>query len=818
MQQIWNIKRNSIIEAHRLAKEVGCSSLLAELLIVRGITDPALAKLYLTDGGPFHSPKLLSGMKEAVERIIVALEKKEKIVIYGDYDVDGVTATTLLYDLLQRSGANINYYLPERLVEGYGVNSEALVLLKKGGADLVITVDCGINSTEPANKAKEMGLDLIITDHHTPGSILPEAVAIINPILDKYPTPLCGAGVAYKLTQALAQAVPQYFKLTPKQVQLAAFGTVADIVDLVDENRRIVKQGLASMNKEPIPGLVALKEVVGLSDKPIDSSRIAYILAPRVNAVGRLSSANEGVELFLSESITQALPIANKLDSLNTERKKIEDDICCEAIEQARQQLEHKAIVVAGESWHSGVIGIVASRLVEKFYRPTVVIGLNGTEGRGSCRSIESFNMHTALEANKEFLAGFGGHPMAAGLSIERDRVADFQEAFFNYADNLLTDQDLYQRFYIDADVKAVINTKLIEELNLLEPCGAGNPSPLLVLREGHLENAFTVGADKRHLKMQVSKDGEKYNAIAFKMADQLETLQASSQLDLMFVPEINEYMGQRTVSLNVKTVRPAAKEWECFGEEKIWNFWSSLPSGELAAIAQSYLQGERQLTVPSESLIHNFKKLQGALLLDQTISFNTTSRKHFKLEKKPIISKGEKLGLIIDSEPVLMGYLAEGAEVCTLNYLPDNYWWWRLFWEVAQSSSHVSITIESDAIANLKRETNLLHPTAEALRLIYVFMKKTANRSIWRSTLSQAAIDMENRFNRPFSEATIKKALIIFSELGLVDFIGVSSTGPGYLLRPYKQKLDLHDSVSYNEDMFIWHELEQYAKEAASF
>jgi hypothetical protein len=267
-----------------------------------------------------------------------------------------------------------------------------------------------------------------------------------------------------------------------------------------------------------------------------------------------------------------------------------------------------------------------------------------------------------------------------------------------------------------------------------------------------------------------------------------------------------------------VKTVRPAAKEWECFGEEKIWNFWSSLPSGELAAIAQSYLQGERQLTVPSESLIHNFKKLQGALLLDQTISFNTTSRKHFKLEKKPIISKGEKLGLIIDSEPVLMGYLAEGAEVCTLNYLPDNYWWWRLFWEVAQSSSHVSITIESDAIANLKRETNLLHPTAEALRLIYVFMKKTANRSIWRSTLSQAAIDMENRFNRPFSEATIKKALIIFSELGLVDFIGVSSTGPGYLLRPYKQKLDLHDSVSYNEDMFIWHELEQYAKEAASF
>lgn len=816
MPEIWNVARVTLVEAQLLAAKLNCSPLLAKLLLNRGIKAEK-ANTFLLEGGPFHSPLELSNLKIAVERILRAVKSGEKIVIFGDYDVDGITSTALLMDLFQRSGAQVSYYLPERLTEGYGLNLEAVKNLHAKGTDLLITVDCGITSVEIAKEAKKLGLDLIITDHHTPLEVLPEACAVVNPHLNQYPSPLCGAGVAYKLAQALAQEAPAYFQLSPLQVQMAALGTIADIVDLVDENRRIVKQGLMSMNKEPIPGILALKQAARLGDRPIDASSVAYILAPRINATGRLASANDGVELFLTKTLKEALPIAVNLDQLNASRRSIEDEILQKALIQAEKQLHHKALVLAGENWHSGVIGIVASRIVEKHYRPTIVIELNGNECHGSCRSIENFNIYNALEANKTYLLKFGGHPMAAGLSICQTNIAAFQEAFLDYADRTIKTEDLCQRIYLDASVNSPLTISLIEELNLLEPCGAGNPSPLFALKEALLENAYLVGTDKKHLKLQLSKNNQHYSGIAFNRASYLEEIEKSEKVDLAFVPEVNEYQGQRSVSLQVKRIRSSDKKWECFGEEEIWQFWQSLPGGELKELSQSYLKGEKTIYLPTVGLVHNLKTLQAELFLDSQVEFKLQKRDINQPSKKPELLKNKNIGLFINSDPVLLAFLAEGAKECTLGYLPANYWWWRLFWEVAQASKKVSLSIDQTSFQTIKRQHKLAFPSQENLRRIYLFLKKSADKMIWRGTYKQVALDMENRFGQPFTEEIIKRAFKIFTEIGLMEYLGLNKDGVGYVIKLPKQKLDLHKSLSYNEGIFLIQDLELYASEVAS-
>lgn len=816
--EIWHVNRVPLVESHLLAKNINCSPLLAELLINRGIKEPSKAKIFLEEGGLFCSPLELSDMKTAVDRISTAVKNREKIVIYGDYDVDGITATCILMDLLKRSGANVDFYLPERLVEGYGLNLEAIQFLKKNGADLIITVDCGITSIEIARQARDLGLDLIITDHHTPLDILPEAIAVVNPHLNNYKTPLCGAGVALKLSQALAQAEPYYFKLSPLQIQLAAFGTVADIVDLVDENRRIVKLGLESMNKEPIPGIIALKEVAGLLEKEIDSSRIAFVLAPRVNASGRLDSAQRGVHLFLSETVLEALPIAEEMNRLNVARREIEEGILQVALEQAESQLDNKALVLAGENWHSGVIGIVASRIVERHYRPTVVIELNGDECHGSCRSIDNFNIYKALDSTKDYLLKFGGHPMAAGLSIKRDMLNEFSEAFFHYANSTLTKADLYPRIYIDTAINSPITIPLIEELMLLEPCGAANPAPILAIKDANLESVYPVGNEKKHLRLRVNQNGNSYGAIAFNMAHLEDSIKDQENLDLVFTPEINEYIGQRSVSLNIKKMRPKEKLWECFGEEKIWQFWSTLEHGELSNIGKQYLEGKKKIELPSLGLISNMKALQSRLFLDNQVEFSKTNREIDSIVRKPKIINKKEIGLLIDCDTVLMAFLAEGATECTLAYLPSNYWWWRLFWEVAQRSETISLKFNPSEFQEILREHRLNHPDDEDLRRIFVFLSRIAKNRVFHGTYRQTALDMENRFGRPFTEATIKKAFQIFTEMGLMEYIGFNQDGVRYLIHKPKHKLDLMSSLSYNEGIFIGEELKIYKNEISLY
>lgn len=812
-KEIWKVLQIPTSKQVDLAEKLGCSLTLAQILALRGIEDPEKAQLFLKEGGPFHSPYKLKDMDKAVKRIIKALDNQEKIMIYGDYDVDGITATAILFDLLEGSKVDVSYYLPDRLEEGYGLNIEAIELLHQNGTDLLITVDCGITSVEIAKEAKEMGMDLIITDHHTPQDTLPEAIAVINPHLNSYPASLCGAGVALKLAQALSREAPHYFQLTPLTVQLAAFGTIADIVDLTDENRRIVKNGLYSMNKEPIPGIKALIDATGITDSEIDATKVSFVLAPKINAAGRIDSAEVGLKMLCEKDYEKALEIAHSLCQLNTERRSIEDDILTEAIEMADQQSHHKALLVAGEKWHSGVIGIVASRLVEKYHKPAVVVGLEDEVCHGSCRSIESFDINKALGDLEEHLVTFGGHKMAAGLSVKKDQFISFQEAFFEYSDTHITEEDLIPRATIDLVADSKLSTSLVEELALLEPCGAGNPKPVIGIRAATLEKAYLVGSN-RHLKLQVGYAGESYDAIAFNMAHLEKEIQETESVDIAGYMQINDYQGRRSLNLNVKHLRKSDFLWEGPSEELLWLFWQSLPSGELNHLATKCLEGKTQLDLPKCGIISTLNEIKSRLFISPKVTFVQTSREIEMPTVKPQLVKGEA-GFVIDDDNKLLAFIASGAKQCTLSYLPLDYWLWRLFWEVAQNSDVVGIDFEKNEFTKVIRAHHIKYPKDDDLRRIYIYFKSTSQGSIWQESFRQGALDMQNRYHKPFSEDSIKTAVRIFGELGLLEKVKINGSNKiGYLLKDTKQKLDLTSSLSYNEGIFIEQELDKYAIE----
>lgn len=815
-KEIWKVRHVPNAKHLELAEKLGCSLPFAQILSLRGIETEEEARLFLGEGGSFHSPYELSGMDKAVKRIVQAAKNREKVVIYGDYDVDGVTATAILLELFAKCQMDVGYYLPHRVEEGYGLNLEAVRLLRDQGTDLLITVDCGITSLEIAQEIREMGMDLIVTDHHTPLDTVPEAVAVINPHLDSYPAPLCGAGVALKLAQALSGEAPQYFRLTPASAQLAAFGTVADIVDLIDENRRIVKSGLASINKEPIPGLKALIAATGLDGSEITASKIAFILAPKINAAGRIGSAERGLKLLMETDYSKALEVAHELCALNEERRSIEEDILKEALDMAEAQSHRKALVVAGSGWHSGVIGIVASRLVERFHKPTVVIGLQDDHCQGSCRSIESLNMYKALDDLSDYLEAYGGHEMAAGLTVKREMFDSFQQAFFDYCDRVLTDEDLVPKVSVDLLLEGRLSTDLVEELDLLEPCGAGNPKPVVGLREVPLDNFYLVGSNQ-HLKLQIRCAGASVDAIGFGMAYLEKEIQEADRVDVAGYLTINDFQGQKNVSFNVRHLRASSLGWERPGNQGIWKFWHTLPGGELRYLADRYLSGELELDLPSCGIIPAFEVLHKKLLLDPRITLVRTTRDLNMPETKPQLVP-EKVGFEIDDDHKLMAFIASGAKECTLSYLPGDYWLWRLFWEVAQGCLRVGIGFTAEELTKVQRAHSLRYPSDDDLRRIYIYLKSTAYRSVWRESFRQAAIDLQNRYDKPFSEESVETAVQIFLELGLMTKTKINGTGrTGYVLEDAKQKLDLNASLSYNEGIIRKQELDRYAREVAA-
>lgn len=560
----WNIKAPLAEKAEvpRFFSSYSIPTGLARILLRRGIdSEEKLSHFLYDDLSNLSDPFLMKGMKEAVDRISKALDEGEKIVIYGDYDVDGITSTSIMVRGLTALHGQVGYYIPQRETEGYGLNGKALEKLSSEGYTLLITVDCGISSAELIAKAPQ-GLDIIVTDHHTPPEILPRCVAVINPHQKDCSYPykeLAGCGVAYSVCRALFMKREGHDY--DGAVELAALGTIADVVSLTGENRIIVREGMKRFLTTPIKGLAALLRASGIVHEDTTEIRradqVSFGLAPRLNAAGRIAQASEGVRLMITDDGREAETLANKLCDTNVKRQTIEREIFEQAKERiAELHMEHDmAFVVDGKDWHPGVIGIVASRILEIYHRPVFVLTIRNGVGKGSCRSIPAFNIYDALAKQSDLLLQYGGHKMAAGFSISEENIPEFRRRMNEYARSVLTEEDCVPVLDVEENLPLDdITLDFIHSLDLLEPCGCDNPKPLFSTSGAFVETTRHMGADGRHFKCQLSGKSGLVDAIFWGCGEK-SPCQAGDVVDLVFEPEVHEWYGEH-VQLIARDIR----------------------------------------------------------------------------------------------------------------------------------------------------------------------------------------------------------------------------------------------------------------------
>ena len=556
----WKIAHPSP-EGRAQLERAGIPSLLACVLSARGVTEPEQAWKLLTPGEePLLDPMLLKDMDRAVLRVTRALKRGETIAVYGDYDVDGITATCLLTDCLTRLGGRVRSYIPDRLEEGYGLNEEAVLHLAQQGVTLIITVDCGITAAREVEFARELGIDVVITDHHECKQAIPEAAAVVDPHRPDCPYPfkgLAGVGVALKL--AMAAAGPDRAGLVFREyADLAAVGTVADVMPMTGENRTIVQTGLAALAHPRRVGLAQLMEEAGLGDKPVTSVSIGYTLAPRINAAGRMGQADLAAELLLTRDPGRAAALAQELCALNRERQTIECEIFQECVQRLERRPQSGVILLADEHWHQGVVGIVASRLTEKYSCPAFMVCLDQGMGKGSCRSWGGVNLFHLLTQCQDLLEGFGGHAMAAGFTVREENIPALDRRLRQLVLEEQAGEELPSLLDIDAAVlPQELTVEAVEALDALEPCGAGNPRPVLVLTGAHVISAAQVGRG-RHLKLRLEGRGVPLDAIFFSVDGSELGLTPGCRVDVAFYPQINDFRGVRSVQLQVVDLRHA--------------------------------------------------------------------------------------------------------------------------------------------------------------------------------------------------------------------------------------------------------------------
>jgi single-stranded-DNA-specific exonuclease len=551
----WTISPVDASVVAGLARELGVNEVTASVLARRGYDDPETARRFFDAELPGHDPLLLGDMAIAVERIHGAVKEGKRICIHGDYDVDGICATALAVLYLRELGADVDWHLPSRFEEGYGVSRDTLARLADEGVGLLVTVDCGITAVAEVAAAKERGLDVVVTDHHRPGETLPDC-PIVATRPSQYPFPeLCGTGVVYKLGEALLGADAPAVR---RNLDLVALATIADVVPLVDENRALAAAGLRALAATGRPGLQALMRSAGVDPAAVDSGAVGFRLAPRINAAGRLGRPDVALDLVLTDDADEARRHAATLEELNRDRQAVEERILREAIAAVDELIEprrrRRGYVLWNEDWHEGVIGIVASRLVERFHRPVVLITRSQDGWKGSGRSIPSFDLHGALAACSGHLDRFGGHRAAAGLSIAEDRLEAFAEDFATHADEHLDPGDLFEVVQIDAVVSARdLTLELAEELGRLAPFGLGNPEPTLLVPATEAVGPATVG-DGKHLRFRVRQHGrDAGSAIAFGQGTQLDRLRAAGRFDVAFRLKENHWNGTVAPQLVVR-------------------------------------------------------------------------------------------------------------------------------------------------------------------------------------------------------------------------------------------------------------------------
>lgn len=567
MNKKWIVREANPLLKNILARQLHISPLLAQILLNRGLLSPEEAAEFLyADLSSVPDPFLLKDLDRAVERILYAVNRKEKILVYGDYDADGITGTALLLEVLRRLGANADFYIPRRLSEGYGLHLEPIQRAHEQGFTLVITVDCGISNADVARWCKiNNGPDLIITDHHQVPAVLPEVLAAINPKRGDCPYPekeLAGVGVALKLAQALLKEAPgSDAKAWQDCLDLACLGTVADIVPLLGENRLLVKYGLPRLTATKRPGLAALLEISGCPPQKTGTREISFCLAPRLNAGGRMGDARLAVELLLCKDPDEARKIAQELEKANQLRQEIEQKVFDRALSLLKEKPpgeQEKIIILADESFHPGVTGIVASRLVELFSRPVLLISLEKDRGKGSGRSVPGFHLHAALSYCREHLLSYGGHAQAAGFTLQTSELDRFFQSMAEYAGRNLPAEPPPPRLELDAVVSlSELSPRLINELDLLLPFGPGNPEPVLGCFWATVVNSKEVGREGNHLKLFVQENGVYRDGIGFRLAGTVPEIGAGNAVHLAFTPTLDEYNGKTRVQLELKDICP---------------------------------------------------------------------------------------------------------------------------------------------------------------------------------------------------------------------------------------------------------------------
>ena len=564
----------------------GYAPLAAMVLASRGIGDDRQARAYLDCNAPLLDPFLMTDMDKAAGRVGLAMSRGEKIAVFGDYDVDGITATCLLTDFLRRHGADVVSYIPGRLEEGYGLNPIAIHQLHAEGVKLIVTVDCGITAVNEAELCKQLGIDLVITDHHECKQTLPAAVAVVDPHRcdGGYPHKnLSGVGVAFKLASALCGSQE---KVLEEYADMVCLGTVADVMPLQGENRVFVARGLESLAHTKRPGIAALMAECGCAPETVSASSIGFMLAPRINAAGRMGQIDLAVELFLTDDPDKAAEAARGLCELNRQRQAVESEIYRQAVSMLPMGKPPEAIVLADESWHQGVVGIVASRIAEEYACPTFLICLDGEHGKASSRSHGGFNLFASLSALSPLLESYGGHELAAGFTISRANIPEFRRQICALAAQYYTDD--VPRTVLDVDCAVspeLLTLHNVDSLQMLEPCGNGCPKPVLMMKNLTIDRISMVGGG-RHMRLRLCSGHTYLNAIYFSANPQTVSIQPGDLVDVAFTPQVNEFRGTRTVQMNVIDIRPSCSA-ECLPDAAPYRDMQrgNLTSGEAAAL-----------------------------------------------------------------------------------------------------------------------------------------------------------------------------------------------------------------------------------------
>ena len=562
----WSLLNPDQNTVSSVKKAFRTSEVIARVLANRNILNPNLARPFFTPNlDMLHNPYLMQDMDKAVERVLTNINSGKPIMVFGDYDVDGTTGAASLYLAFQKFGADVTYYIPDREKEGYGLSYHGIEVAKDIGIDLIITCDCGINAFVQVDFANEQNIDIIITDHHTTDTELPKAHAILNPKREdcEYPFKgLCGGGVAFKLITAIGNELNIPLTDYEEIIPLITLGTAADVVPIKDENRVIVHHGLNILENLEKPGLKTLLELAGLKGH-ISVGQLVFSIAPRINAAGRIGDANRAVELLVTDDQDKARLLAKELDNENKRRQIIQQAVVDEALLKVNAEADLKnenALVLANAGWHPGVVGIVASKIKEEFNRPTIIIALENGSGKGSARSVAGFDLYEALTACKTHLDDYGGHPMAAGLTLSNKKLEDFKKAFINFANERLTEENLQATLTLDSEIALQdITPRFMEFLDKLSPYGPGNMRPKFVIRNAEIAGApKVIGKTGEHIRFKIRQGLKSYPAVGFGLSNKYEMLITGQPVDIACVVETNEWQGNTSIQMNVRDIKRA--------------------------------------------------------------------------------------------------------------------------------------------------------------------------------------------------------------------------------------------------------------------